>query len=31
MKCLVDDIDDNGIASEDEADQRPVPEFSDEC
>jgi hypothetical protein len=31
MKWLVDDIDDNGIASEDEAEQRPVPEFSDEC
>jgi hypothetical protein len=31
MKWLVDDIDDNGIASEDEAEQRPVPEFSDRC
>jgi hypothetical protein len=31
MKWLVEDIDDNGIATDDDAEQRPVPEFSDEC
>jgi hypothetical protein len=31
MKWLVDDIDQNGLASDDEAQQRPVPELPDRC